>query len=307
MAGVLEGKIIIVTGAGRGVGRGIAMEAAAAGASVVVNDIGVSPAGMASGEQSPAHAVVKEIEGSGGRAVASTDSVSSWESALKIVQCAMDSFGRVDGIVNNAGILRDVIFHKMDPDDFDAVIDVNLRGPFYVSRAAAPQMKAQGSGAFVHMTSTAALIGNMGQANYMAAKLGLVGLSNSISLDMERFGVISNCIAPFAWTRMVNTIPTNTPELQKRVEGLKLLVPERIAPVTVALLSDAARQCPINGQIFGVRNNEIFLFSKNRPTHAMHTADGWTPETVLERAIPAFAPGFLPPTRSGQIFTWDPV
>ncbi len=305
MARMLDGKVVIVTGGGRGVGRGIALEAARAGAAVVVNDLGVSPGGDAS-DEAPAAQVVREIVDAGGRAVENTDSVATYEGALRIVACAMDHFGRVDGVVNNAGILRDTIFHKMDPDDFDLVIDVNLKGPFYVARAAAPQMKAQGAGAFVHMTSSSALIGNLGQANYMAAKMGVVGLSTSISLDMERFGVVSNCIAPFAWTRMVGTIPNETPEQRKRVEGLMRMVPERIAPLAVALMSDAAR-ASVNGQIFGVRNNEIYFFSKTRPVQIMHTADGWTPESVLDRAIPAFSPAFLPPTKSGQVFSWDPV
>lgn len=305
MVGILEGKVVIVTGGGRGVGRGIALEAARAGAAVVVNDLGVSPGGEVT-DEAPAEAVAREITEAGGRAIANADSVAGWDSAQRIIECAMDSFGQVDGVVNNAGILRDTIFHKMDPNDFDMVLDVNLRGPFYLSRAAAPYMKARASGAFVHMTSSSALIGNMGQANYMASKLGVVGLSNSISIDMEKFGVVSNCIAPFAWTRMVGTIPTDTPEQQRRVEGLKRMVPERIAPVTVALLSDAART-KVTGQIFGVRNNEIFFFSKNRPIQIMHTGDGWTPESVLERAIPAFEPNFLPPTKSGQVFCWDPV
>src|SRR5690606_20494708 len=152
----------------------------------------------------------------------------------------------------------------------------------------APQMKAQGAGAFVHMTSSSGLIGNLGQANYISAKLGVVGLSTSISLDMERFGVVSNCVAPFAWTRMVGTIPTDTPEQRERVEGLKTMLPERIAPLTVALLSDAARE-RVNGQIFGVRNNEIYFFSKTRPIRIMHDGDGWTVDSILDRAIPAFA------------------
>ncbi len=305
MSGVLEGKVVIVTGGGRGVGRGIALEAARAGAAVVVNDLGVSPGGEST-DETPAEQVAREIADLGGRAVVNTDDVASWASAAKIAQCAMDHFGRIDGVVNNAGILRDTIFHKMSVVDFDHVIDVNLRGPFYVSRAAAPFMKEQGSGAFVHMTSSSALIGNLGQANYMAAKMGVVGLSTAISLDMERFGVVSNCIAPFAWTRMVGTIPTETPEQQKRVEGLKRMVPERIAPLAVALMSDQARQS-VNGQIFGVRNNEIYFFSKTRPIQIMHTAEGWTPESVLDRAFPAIGPNFLPPTRSGQVFSWDPV
>jgi len=292
-------------GAGRGVGRGIALEAARAGARIVVNDIGVSPSGDWDGVD-PSRTVIDEIEALGGEAVACTESVASWPTAQRIVECAVDSFGRIDAVVNNAGILRDILFHKMDPEDFDRVIDVNLRGPFYVSRAAAPHFRNQQSGAFIHMTSTAALIGNFGQSNYMAAKLGLVGLSTSISIDMQRFGVNSNCIAPFAWTRMVQTIPANSPEQVQRLDGLKKLAPERIAPFAVALMTDAGRAA-VTGQVFGVRNNEIYLFSKTRPVATMHTGDGWTPQAVLDRVIPAFSPQFIAPMTSRDVFVWDPV
>jgi len=305
MSDLLADKVIIVTGGGRGVGRGIALEAGRAGAAVIVNDLGVGPGGEVDGSEGPAQDVANEIIAAGGRAAASTDTVSTWAGAQKIVQAALDHFGRVDGVVNNAGILRDTIFHKLPPEDFDLVIDVNLKGPFYVSRAAAPHFKEQASGSFVHMTSSSALIGNFGQANYIAAKAAVVGLSRSIALDMQRFNVTSNCIAPFAWTRMVNTIPTDTPEQKKRVEGLKKMVPEKIAPFVVALLSDAGRK-RVNGQIFGVRNNEIFFFSQNRPTHIAHNGDGWTPETVIERAFAMFEPHFFPLVRSGDVFSWEP-
>ncbi len=302
---LLDGKVVIVTGGGRGVGRGIALEAARQGAKVIVNDIGVGPGGEAEAAVGPAQEVVAEIKAAGGEAAASEDSVATWPSAQKIVQAALDHFGRIDGVVNNAGILRDTIFHKLPPEDFDLVIDVNLKGPFYVSRAAAPHFKDQASGAFVHMTSSSALIGNFGQANYIAAKSGVVGLSKSICLDMQRFNVSSNCIAPFAWTRMVSTIPTDTPEQRKRVEGLKKMVPEKIAPFVVALLSDAGRK-RVNGQIFGVRNNEIFFFSQNRPVQIAHNSDGWTPHTVIDRAFPMFEPHLYPLVRSGDIFSWEP-
>jgi NAD(P)-dependent dehydrogenase (short-subunit alcohol dehydrogenase family) len=140
-------------------------------------------------------------------------------------------------VVNNAGILRDTIFHRMTPEEFDAVVKVHLYGAFYVSRAAIPFMRKQESGAFVHMTSTSGLIGNFGQANYSAAKLGIVGLSKSIALDMQKFGVRSNCIAPFAWTRMIDSIPITDIEQAKRVERLKALKPEKVAPCAVALLA----------------------------------------------------------------------
>ena len=157
----------------------------------------------------------------GGKAIISNDSVSSWDSAQLIIKKALDSFGRLDIVINNAGILRDTIFHKMEPSDWNEVISVHLNGSFYVSRAAAPYFREQSSGAYVHMTSTSGLIGNFGQANYSAAKLGIAGLSKSISLDMSRFNVRSNCIAPFAWSRMTNSIPSNTEAEKERVERLK--------------------------------------------------------------------------------------
>ena len=210
--GLMDGKAVLVTGAGRGVGRGIALEMAQAGAAVVVNDLGVSLNGGGSDDASPAEQVVEEIRAMGGRAVANHDSVADWDGACAMVKAAVDNFGRIDGVVNNAGNLRDVLFHKMSPEDFRAVIDVHLMGSFNTSRVAAPFFKEQGSGAYVHMTSTSGLIGNLGQANYAAAKLGIVGLSKSIAIDMQRFGVRSNAIAPFAWTRMVSSIPAETPE-----------------------------------------------------------------------------------------------
>lgn len=303
--GMMDGKAVLVTGAGRGVGRGIALEMAKAGAAVVVNDLGVSLTGEGQDGPSPAEQVAAEIVAIGGKAVANHDSVADWAGAGAMVKTAVDNFGRIDAVVNNAGNLRDMYFHKMGPDDFDAVLAVHLKGSFNTSRAAAPFFKEQGSGAYVHMTSTSGLIGNFGQANYAAAKLGIVGLSKSIALDMQRFGVRSNAIAPFAWTRMIDSIPTDTPEQQKRVEGLKKLEAEKIAPFTVALASDAGAR--VTGQIFAVRNNEIFLFSQPRPIRSAHTGEGWTPETVAERVFDQFENDFYPLHRSADVFTWDPV
>jgi len=225
--------------------------------------------------------------------------------AGRIVQNALDVFGRIDVVVNNAGILRDRFFHKMSVEEFDSVIKVHLYGSFYVSRAAANHFKEQESGAFVHMTSTSGLIGNFGQANYSAAKLGIAALSKSIALDMQKFNVRSNCIAPFAWSRMIGSIPTDTPEQQARVAKIQQMTPNKIAPVAVYLGSDVAKD--VNGQIFAVRNNEIFLMSQPRPERSVHRSEGWTPETVASHAMPALKASFYDLDRSGDVFTWDPV
>ena len=301
---MLEGKVVVVTGAGGGIGRDIALQCVAQGARVVVNDLGATVAGEG-GDAGPAERVVQEIRALGGQAAANTDSVSDAQGAGRIVQTALDAFGRIDAVINNAGILRDRFFHKMSADEFDAVIKVHLYGGFYVSRAAAPHFKEQGSGAFVHMTSTSGLIGNLGQANYAAAKLGLAALSKSIALDMQKFGVRSNCIAPFAWSRMIGTIPTDTPAEKARVERMQQMTPAKIAPVAVYLASDAASE--VSGQIFAVRHNEIFLMSQPRPIRSVQRGDGWTPETVASHAMPALKADFYGLDRSSDVFTWDPV
>lgn len=226
------------------------------------------------------------------------------ESAQAIVDDALRAFGRVDAVINNAGILRDVIFHKMAREDWDLVRSVNLDGYFYVSRAVAPYFKEQGGGAFVHMTSTSGLIGNMGQANYSAAKLGVVGLSKSIAIDMQRFNVRSNCIAPFAFTRMVGTIPATDEANVKRLEIARRMTPDKIAPLACALVSDGAAD--VTGQVFGSRMNEIIFFSQNRPSRTAQTSEGWTPETVISHALPAMRPHFYPLDISSHVFTWDP-
>ncbi len=304
MTRLLEGQVALVTGGGRGVGRGIALAMAEAGARVVVNDLGATLDGQPEDAQ-PAQAVVAEIEAMGGQAVVDGGSVSDWNAAHRMVQTALDSFGRIDIVVNNAGILRDAMFHRMSEAEFDAVVAVHLKGSFNVSRAAAPHFKAQGSGCYVHMTSTSGLIGNFGQANYSAAKLGIAALSRSIALDMHKFGVRSNAVAPFAWTRMIDSIPSETPEQKKRVDGLKQLVPERVAPFVVGLCTDEARD--VTGQIFGVRNNEIFVFSQPRPVRSVHCGEGWSPGSVVAQALPMLRAGFSDLERSGDVFTWDPA
>jgi NAD(P)-dependent dehydrogenase (short-subunit alcohol dehydrogenase family) len=301
---MVRDKVVIVTGAGGGIGREIALALAAAGARVIVNDVGASLSGDP-GDAGAAERVVGEIRARGGMAVASRDSVSEWNAANRIVQAALDAFGRVDAVVNNAGILRDRLFHKMTPEDFEAVVQVHLMGSFYVSRAAATHFRAQESGAYVHMTSTSGLVGNVGQANYAAAKLGIAALSKSIALDMAKFNVRSNCIAPFAWSRMIASIPTDTPESRARVEKLQRMDAGKIAPMAVFLAGDAARD--VTGQIFAVRANEILVMSQPRPVRSVHRAEGWTAETIAAHALPALRSSFLPLDVSADVFSWDPI
>jgi NAD(P)-dependent dehydrogenase (short-subunit alcohol dehydrogenase family) len=299
----LEGKVALVTGAGGGIGRDFALAMAAAGAKVVVNDLGTSVKGEGS-DAGPAHKVVEEIQAGGGSAVASADSVAEWPSANRIVQCALDSYKRIDVVVNNAGILRDRFFFNMSVEEWRAVVDVHLNGSFYVARAAAPYFKTQNSGAYVHMTSTSGLIGNLGQANYSAAKLGIVGLSKSIALDMAKYGVRSNCIAPFAWSRMIGSIPAETEDQKARVEKLKSMETSKIAPLAVFLSSDLSKE--ISGQIFCVRANELFLMSQSRPLKAVHRSKGWTPQAIAEEALPAWRESLYKLDRSQDVFSWDP-
>lgn len=301
---MLEGKVAVVTGAGNGIGRAIALALARAGASVVVNDLGVSLTGEG-GSASPAEQVRDEIRGFGGKAAISTDSVADWDAAQRIVGTAMSEFGRLDIVVNNAGILRDAMFHKMEPEQWLSVVGVHLNGTFFVSRAAAPIFRDRNAGVYVNMTSASGLVGNVGQANYSAAKLGIVALSKSIALDMQRFGVRSNCIAPFAWSRMTSSIPADTPEQKARVEKLKAMTPDKNAPLAVFLASDAAKG--VSGQVFAARNNELFLFNQMRPVRSVHHAGGWTPEAIAEIAAPAFRASLMPLDRSGDVFSWDPV
>jgi NAD(P)-dependent dehydrogenase (short-subunit alcohol dehydrogenase family) len=303
--GMLAGKVVAITGAGRGVGREIALLCAKEGASVVVNDLGTSGEGEGA-DLSPAQETVQDIINAGGKAVANGASVSDPAGASSIVEDAVKAFGRIDAVVNNAGILRDRIWHKMSHEDWNAVIEVHLNGCFNVSRAATPYFRDQGSGSFIHFTSTSGLIGNIGQANYSAAKLGIVGLSQSIALDMARAGVRSNCIAPFAWSRMTASIPASTPEEQARVDRLKTMSADKIAPLVAFLASDAAAE--VTNQIFGVRKNEIVLFSKPRPIRSMTKVEGWTPQSIADELLPSFKPSFArADERSGDVFPYDPI
>ncbi|MDO9437601.1 SDR family NAD(P)-dependent oxidoreductase [Hydrogenophaga sp.] len=303
-AGVLlQDKVIIVTGAGTGIGREIALQLASEGACIVVNDIGASLEGQQE-QVAAADAVVAEIVARGGRAQANRSSVAEEAGAKNMVQQAMDVYGRLDAVVNNAGILRDGMFHKMTAEDFDAVVKVHLYGSFYLSRAAADPFRAQNGGSMVHMTSTAGLIGNIGQANYMAAKMGIAGLSRSIATDMERYGVRSNCVAPFADTRMTRSVPVAPGRAEAREARLKAMPASAVASLVGALISDDAKS--VNGQIFGVRGGEVFVFNQPRPVRTIHHQGGW-PMRKLGRMLPKFGSVFAPVSETGRNYMWEPV
>ncbi len=296
----VEGKVVIVTGAGRGIGREIALLMAREGARVVVNDLGVSLTG-APGADIPAEETVAAIKAAGGEAVANTDSVAEWEGAARMVAQALEHFGRVDVVVNNAGIIRDISFADTSPDDFDATVKVHLYGSFYLARAAAPYFKAQKSGAYIHMTSSTGMIGRRNLSAYAAAKMGVVGLMRSIALDMAADGVRSNCISPAAATRMSPQRATAEQDSAFRNNVRS----DQVAPLAVFLASDAA--AGITGQIIGVRRNELYLYSQPRPVRTLHRAEGWTVEALNEQFVPAWSTSFVPLEETGDVFAWAAI
>jgi len=301
---MLSQRVAVVTGAARGIGREIALLMAKHGARVVVNDLGGTADG-AGGAATPADEVVNEIKGLGGEAVASYESVASMKGGAGIVQAALDHFGGIDIVVNNAGILRDRMIFNMTEEEWDGVIATHLKGTFAVTRAAAPHMREKKWGRIINMTSTSGLVGNIGQANYAAAKLGIVGFTKVVALDMARYNVTANCISPFAWTRMIGTIPTETEAQKARVDKIKQMGPEHIAPVAVFLASDAAKE--ISGQVLGVRGKEIMLFGHMRPLRSIHHDRGWTPERLAEMFPGTLRHHLAPLDTSGQFFNYDPM
>jgi len=297
---ILDGKVAVVTGAGRGIGRGMAVHLAREGAQVVVNDLGGSVRGDGK-DGSVAEQVVEEIRAAGGEGVANTDTVASWEGGRKIVETALDHYGRIDILVNNAGILRDQAIYKMQEDEWDAVVNVHLMGSFYCTRAAAPIMQKQKWGRVLFITSTAGFIGTIAQCNYGAAKMGMLGLSRSLAAEMENDNVTSNCIAPFAWTRIPASIPPVTDKVKENVDRLfKDMGPEDISPLVVFLASD--RAAGITGQLFGVRGKEVYTFNQPRVTRSLHKAEGWKASELAEVLEPTFRHHLTPLDNSMTYF-----
>ncbi len=289
--GVLDGKVVLVTGGGNGIGRECALIAAREGAKVLVNDLGGSLKGDDEGSARPAEAVAREIRAAGGEAISNADSVTDHDAVRAMVDQAIAELGGLHAVINPAGILRDRMFHKTSEDDWDQVIAVHLRGSFNICRAAIEHFREQQEGAYVLFTSTSGLIGNIGQANYGAAKMGIAGLSRIIALEGEKHNIRSNVIAPVAWTRMTQSIPVRDEAQAARLKSFaETATPEAPARLAVAL---AAPACTTTGQVFGSRGPELLLYSQPRPIARAEREEGWTPESILSDALPGMADKFI--------------
>lgn len=274
--GLLDGKVAIVTGAGNGIGRATALLFAREGARVVVNDVGAARDGAGAGNLDAATAVVAEIRANGGDAVANGDSVASREGARNIVAQAISSFGALDAVINNAGILRDKTLLKLDPDNWDAVIAVHLNGTFYMTQAAAESMKDRGTrGSIVNTTSVSGLLGNFGQSNYSAAKAGIYGLTRTASIELQRYGIRVNAVAPIAKTRMTDDLP-----MFEKIEST--LSPEHVAPVHLFLASELGRD--VSGAVVAVAGARISTYKVVESAGKYKESDGgiWTAAEIAE-------------------------
>ena len=289
MPNLLENKVAIVTGSGRGVGKGVALQMAAEGAKVVIVDPGVNLDGSGF-DQSIAEQVAVEIREAGGEAVACQESVATMEGGEKIVQTAIDNYGKLDAVVTCAGILRDRMIFNMSEQEWDDVIAVHLKGTFTVVKHACILFRQQRSGRVITFSSTSGLYGNSGQANYGAAKDGIAGFTRVVARDMGRYGVTANSIAPSAQTRMIGSVPDEARDLRAargmsggNVGGLRGQ-PEDVAPFTTWLASDEAAH--VNGHVFYVTAGLVSLFNEPEPVRTMHKNGRWTVEEII-RVFPA--------------------
>ncbi|MBS0363588.1 MAG: SDR family NAD(P)-dependent oxidoreductase [Proteobacteria bacterium] len=292
--GALEGKVVLVTGGGNGIGRDCALIAAQEGAKVLVNDLGGGLKGEDEGSAGPAEKVAQEIRAAGGEAASNSDSVTSMKAVQGMVEQARDTFGGLHAVINPAGILRDVMFHKMTEEDWDRVIDVHMRGSFNVARATIELFRDQQDGAYMFFTSTSGLFGNIGQANYGAAKMGIAGMSRIIAMEGARNNVRSNCLAPVAWTRMTQSVPIkDEAAAARRAVMAEKVRPDQPARFSVAMVSPAAAN--VSGQIFGSSGENIILYSQPRPivTCTKPEGESWTVDSILKEAVPQMAPKFF--------------
>ena len=290
--GALTGKVVLVTGGGNGIGRDCALIAAQEGAKVVVNDLGGGLKGEDEGSASAAEMVAQEIRAAGGEAVSNSESATSLKAVEGMVEQARDTFGGLHAVINPAGILRDVMFHKMSEQDWDRVIDVHMRGSFNVARATIDLFREQNDGAYMFFTSTSGLFGNIGQANYGAAKMGIAGLSRIIAMEGARNNVRSNCLAPVAWTRMTQSVPVkDEAAVARRAVMAEKIRADQPARFSVAMVAPAASH--VSGQIFGASGENIILYSQPRPIETVTKEEGWSVETILSEAVPAMAPKFF--------------
>src|SRR3984957_20464117 len=291
--GILDGKVVLVTGGGNGIGRDCALIAAQEGAKVLVNDLGGSLAGGDEGSAGPAEMVCQEIRAAGGEAASNSESVTSLKAVQGMVQQAIDTFGGLHAVINPAGILRDGMFHKMEESDWDKVIEVHLKGSFNVARATIEHFREQNDGAYVFFTSTSGLLGNIGQTNYGAAKMGIAGLSLIIAMEGGRNNVRANCLAPVAWTRMTQSVPVkDEAAAARRQQMAQTIRPDQPARLSVALVSEAAKN--VSGQIFGASGENIILYSQPRPIETLTKPEGWTTATILSEAFPQMGEKFSP-------------
>jgi NAD(P)-dependent dehydrogenase (short-subunit alcohol dehydrogenase family) len=293
--GLLDGKVVLITGGGRGIGREAALIAARQGAKVVVNDLGGDVHGEGA-DKAPAQEVADAIKAAGGEAVANTESVTDLRAVGRMVQQALDTFGGLHAVCNPAGILRDRMMSNMTEEEWDGVIAVHLRGHFNVTRATINHFRSQQDGAYVMFSSTSGLIGNVGQTNYGAAKMGIAGLSRIIAMEGARYNVRSNALAPGAATRMTDSVPRDE-EAQKRRDAMReISSPIRPAQLAVALMSDAAKH--ISGQIFGASGYNLSIYSQPRPIATYQREGGWDADGIVKDFFPKVEKDFTPLARN---------